>query len=64
VSIESKGRKLAKCNKTTLAVRLPNEPGSLCTFLETFRDQDVNLSRIISRPVRGCPKEYVFLVDI
>ena len=51
-------------NKTTLAAKLPNIPGSLCTFLEVFRNADVNLSRLISRPIRGCPKEYAFLVDI
>jgi len=50
--------------KTTLAVKLPNEPGSLCTFLEVFRDEAVNLSLLISRPQRGSPKEYAFLVDI
>jgi chorismate mutase/prephenate dehydratase len=36
----------------------------LCTFLEAFRNENVNLSRIISRPIRGCPGEYAFLVDI
>lgn len=51
-------------NKTTLAAKLPNVPGSLCTYLEAFRNEDVNLSRIISRPLRGCPGEYAFLVDI
>lgn len=50
--------------KSTLAVKLPNQPGSLCTFLEAFRDQSVNLSRLLSRPLRGCPREYAFLVDI
>ena len=50
--------------KTTLAVRLPNEPGSLCTFLEAFRGEAVNLSLLVSRPLRGSPKEYAFLVDI
>jgi len=50
--------------KTTLSVKLPNEPGSLCTFLDTFRTENVNLSRLISRPIRGCPREYAFLVDI
>lgn len=50
--------------KSTLAVRLPNKPGSLCTFLEAFRDEQVNLSRIESRPIRGCPREYAFLVDV
>jgi prephenate dehydratase len=51
-------------NKTTIAVKLPNVAGSLCTFLEAFRNADVNLCRIISRPIRGCPREYAFLVDI
>ncbi|MCE9615267.1 MAG: ACT domain-containing protein [Lentisphaerae bacterium] len=50
--------------KTTLAAKLPNRPGALCTFLETFRTAEVNLSRIISRPVRGSPREYAFMVDI
>ncbi len=50
--------------KTTLAAKLPNHPGALCTFLETFRTESVNLSRIISRPIRGSPREYAFMVDI
>jgi prephenate dehydratase len=50
--------------KTTLAVKLPNRPGALCTFLEAFRNENVNLSRLISRPIRGCPREYAFLVDV
>ena len=53
-----------RSTKTTLAVKLPNRPGSLCTFLEAFRDQKVNLSRLLSRPLRGSPGEYAFLVDI
>lgn len=50
--------------KTTLDARLPNIPGSLCTFLEAFRVTDVNLCRIVSRPIRGSPGQYAFLVDI
>jgi prephenate dehydratase len=50
--------------KTTIAARLPNIPGSLCTFLEAFRNENVNLSRIVSRPIRGSPREYAFLVDV
>lgn len=50
--------------KTTLDARLPNVPGSLCTFLEAFRVTDVNLCRIVSRPIRGSPRQYAFLVDI
>jgi prephenate dehydratase len=54
----------AGAERTTLAVHLPNVPGSLCSFLETFRKYNVNLSRLISRPIRGLPKEYAFLVDV
>ncbi|MCX7591863.1 MAG: ACT domain-containing protein [Kiritimatiellae bacterium] len=53
-----------RVDKTTLAVRLPNRPGALCTFLEAFRNAGVNLSRIISRPIRGSPRQYAFLVDV
>ncbi len=61
-----KGKRAAteQPNKTTLAAKLPNVPGSLCDFLDTFRNASVNLSRIISRPIRGSHKEYAFLVDI
>jgi prephenate dehydratase len=62
--VEGRARPRRDRTKTTLAVKLPNRPGSLCTFLETFRNEDVNLSRIISRPIRGCPREYAFLVDM
>lgn len=58
------GKKNPGANKTTVAVRLPNKPGSLCTFLDKFRSEEVNLSRIISRPIRGSHKEYAFLVDL
>lgn len=49
---------------TSIAATLLNEPGALCTFLETFRDHGVNLSRLLSRPIRGYPKEYTFFLDI
>jgi chorismate mutase / prephenate dehydratase len=51
-------------SKISLAVKLLNQPGALCTFLETFRNEGVNLSRLISRPIRGCPGQYAFMVDV
>lgn len=51
-------------NMSSLAVELKNGPGSLCSFLIPFRDYDVNLTRIISRPVYGVPSEYAFYIDI
>jgi len=64
IAIGGKRKPIPGSSKTTLAVKLPNRPGSLCAFLEPFKDEKVNLSRLISRPIRGCPREYAFLVDI
>jgi prephenate dehydratase len=62
--VSGRKRPIARAAKTTLSAKIPNTPGSLCTFLDQFRRHDVNLSRIVSRPIRGCPREYAFLVDI
>jgi prephenate dehydratase len=51
-------------SRTTLVVSLPNRPGSLCDFLTPFKDEEVNLSRIISRHVAGKLATYVFLIDV
>jgi chorismate mutase/prephenate dehydratase len=64
LAIGGKRKTQPGATKTILAVRLPNTAGSLCTFLDTFRCEKVNLSRLISRPIRGCPREYAFLVEI
>ena len=53
-----------KSAKITLAIRLPNAPGSLHRLLGSFEKENVNLSRLVSRPIRGVHKEYAFLVDI
>ena len=64
VALARRCRPLPRACKTTLAVNLANTPGSLCSFLEPFRDHGVNLSRIISRPIPGRPSEYAFFVDL
>ena len=63
-SLARECRELPKSCKTSVAVHLPNRPGSLCAFLGPFRDCQVNLSRIISRPIPGRPSEYAFFVDL
>ncbi len=50
--------------KTTLAVYLPNVPGALYRLLGAFAGERVNLSRLISRPIRGAHRQYAFLVDL
>ncbi len=54
----------AKADKTSLIVTLHNRPGSLCEFLEVLRDHSVNMTRLLSRPIIGQPKSYVFFIDI
>ena len=50
--------------KTSIAAFLKDEPGSLYDFLEPFKTDKVNMSRIISRPIYGKPSEYAFYVDV
>ena len=50
--------------KTTIVFTLPNHPGSLYDFLTPLKEDGVNLTRILSRPVIGKPEAYVFLADI
>lgn len=55
---------LEDCSKTTIVFTLPNNPGSLYDFLTPLKEEGVNLTRILSRPIVGEPSAYVFLADI
>lgn len=50
--------------KTALVAALPNVCGSLHAFLGPFARQGISLSRIVSRPVPGKPRTYVFFLEI
>lgn len=54
----------ARSSKTSLLVMLENRPGSLFDFLQSFKRNGVNLTRLLSRPIIGQPKSYLFVVDI
>ena len=64
IVISRKKAEQPKSSKITLSVRLANEPGSLYRLLDAFQTEAVNLSRLVSRPIRGMHREYAFLVDI
>jgi prephenate dehydratase len=54
----------AGVNKMSLAFAIEHRPGTLVTALERLSGAGVDLTKIESRPVPGCPWEYVFYVDV
>lgn len=50
--------------KTALAFTTANQPGALFDCLRAFADNDVNITKLESRPWRGRAWEYVFYLDL
>ena len=50
-------------DKTSLVLSVVHEAGSLYAALEPFRDRQLNLTRIESRPSKRNPWEYYFFID-
>ena len=53
----------AGANKVSLSFAVENRPGSLVRALEAFAHQQVNLTKLESRPVPGSPWQYIFYAD-
>jgi prephenate dehydratase len=51
-------------DKMTVAMRLAHRPGALLAALQPFARHQVNLLKIESRPIHGCPWEYQFFLDL
>lgn len=50
-------------NKASLLLTTPHTPGALHEALGVFTNNDSNLTKIESRPVRGKPFQYQFIID-
>jgi prephenate dehydratase len=55
---------VAGAPRTTLALAVRNEPGTLLAVLEVFARHGLNMSKLESRPSRERAWEYVFWVDL
>ncbi|HKO05167.1 MAG TPA: prephenate dehydratase [Candidatus Acidoferrales bacterium] len=58
------GDAMPRGDKLTLALRLSHLPGALLAVLEPFARRGLNLLKIESRPIHGCPWEYQFFLDV
>ncbi|MBU6197364.1 MAG: prephenate dehydratase [Cyanobacteria bacterium REEB446] len=52
-----------EASKTSIIFQIIDEPGSLHKILKAFADNDINLSRIESRPSKNLLGSYLFCVD-
>jgi len=50
--------------KTSMAFSTANEPGALYKILDIFSLWNLNMTRIVSRPMKDMPGAYVFFIDI
>lgn len=54
----------ARANKASIMFSVSHKPGSLFRALKIIADNNLNMSKLQSRPIEGKPFEYFFYVDV
>lgn len=62
--LSKKIENIQNANKMTMIFKTVNKPGALYKALKIFHDQNINLTKIESRPTKNKLGEYYFLIDI
>lgn len=62
--LTKRGNGKAESNKASLSFEVSNEVGSLAEALMTFKQNNINLTKIQSIPIIGKPNEYSIHVDV
>lgn len=64
VVIQSNEEKIADADKTSLILTTDHRPGALYNALSAFKEQNINLTKLQSRPVVGKKWHYMFYIDV
>ncbi len=62
--IANKDYKFQNPEKTTILVSVKDKPGALLQLLDPFNSNNINLSKIESRPSKRRPWDYLFFIDL
>lgn len=62
--LTKRNTKTTDANKASISFEVANEVGSLADALTTFKDNNINLTKIQSIPIIGKPSEYSIHVDV
>lgn len=64
IVLEPKALDISNANKTSIIIKTSHKPGALYEALGAFAKQDINLSKLQSRPIIGKAWHYIFYVDV
>lgn len=62
--ISNHQKSLKNADKCSITLVLKHQPGSLHNALKIFAENNLNLTKIESRPIHGKPFEYIFYIDL